>query len=177
MKRTIGFLMIALLLVLGYSFVAVAQEDNSQEAATEEDTTTETVVLPPPPIEKKPDSPEAYDINYSYDPSGRRDPFESLLGGTKSKSASIPKGALTVTDAKVVGITHAKEGFVAIIMGSDKKARFMKEGDKLYDGQIISIEEDRVIFRQDLTDDALAAPGLKSKEVIKRLHPVQEGTQ
>jgi hypothetical protein len=174
MKRTIWFLMVSLLFLVGLEAIAIAQEE--QEEATPEEETTETVVLPPPPVEKKPDSPEAYDINYSYDPGGRRDPFVSLLGGTKSKTASIPKGALTVADAKVVGITRAKEGFVAIIIGSDKKARFMKEGDKLFDGQIIQIQEDRVIFRQDLTDDALAAPGLKSKEVIKRLHPVQEGT-
>lgn len=175
MKRTIGFLVVSLVFLVGYASVGIAQEAD-ENAVVEEETTTETVILPPPSIEKKPDSPEAYDINYSFDAGGRRDPFLSLLGGTKSKSASIPKGALTVSDAKVVGITQAKEGFVAIIIGSDKKARFMKEGDKLYDGQIISIEEDRVIFRQDLTDDALAAPGLKSKEVIKRLHPVQEGT-
>jgi hypothetical protein len=61
-------------------------------------------------------------------------------------------------------------------MGSDKKARFMKTGDKLYDGEIISIEAEKVVFRQDLTEDNPTAPGLKSKEVTKRLHPVQEGT-
>jgi hypothetical protein len=125
---------------------------------------------------KKPDQPETYDINYAYDPGGRRDPFVSLLGGLKAKEPTAPKGALTVSDAKVVGITKNKEGYVAIIMGSDKKARFMKAGDKLYDGEIISIEAERVVFRQDLTEDNPTAPGLKSKEVIKRLHPVQEGT-
>jgi hypothetical protein len=126
--------------------------------------------------QKKPDQPETYDINYSYDPGGRRDPFISLLGGVKVKLPATPKGALTVTDAQVVGITRGKEGYVAIIMGSDKKARFMKTGDKLYDGEIISIEAEKVVFRQDLTEDNPTAPGLKSKEVTKRLHPVQEGT-
>jgi hypothetical protein len=139
----------------------------------------EAPVPPPPPLtttEKKPDQPESYDINYTYDPGNRRDPFVSLLAGIKGQKSSAPKGALTVTDAKVVGITRNRDGFVAIIMGADKKARFMKPGDKLYDGEVIAIEVDRVIFRQDLTEDTLAAPGLKSKEVVKRLHPVQEGT-
>lgn len=126
--------------------------------------------------QKKPDQPESYDINYSYDPAGRRDPFISLLGGIKAKVPNTPKGALTVTDARVVGITRSKDGYVAIIMGTDKKARFMKTGDKLYDGEIISIEAEKVVFRQDLTEDNPTAPGLKSKEVTKRLHPVQEGT-
>jgi hypothetical protein len=126
-------------------------------------------------LRKKPDSPETYDINYLYDPGNRRDPFISLLTGIK-KTSNVPSGQLTVADAKVVGITRNKEGYVAIIMGSDKKARFAKPGFKLYDGEVIAIEADRVIFRQDLTEDTLAAPGLKSKEVVKRLHPVQEGT-
>lgn len=123
---------------------------------------------------KKPDQPEAYDINYSYDPGNRRDPFISLLEAVKKPTA--PRGALTVADAKLVGITQGKEGYVAIIMGTDNKARFMKVGDKLFDGEIIGIEPDKVIFRQDITDDVLAAPGLKSREVTKRLHPVEEGT-
>jgi hypothetical protein len=123
---------------------------------------------------KKPDQPETYDINYAYDPGGRRDPFVSLLGGLKSKEPTAPKGALTVSDAKIVAINKNKEGYIAIITGSDKKARFMKAGDKLYDGEIISIDAERVVFRQDLTEDNPTAPGLKSKEVIKRLHPVQE---
>jgi hypothetical protein len=70
-----------------------------------------------------------------------------------------------------------KNGYTAIIVGADNKARFMKEGDKLYDGQIITIEKDRVVFRQDFTEENPAAPGLRSKEVEKRLNPVQEGTQ
>jgi hypothetical protein len=127
--------------------------------------------------EKKADQPEAYDINYTYDPLGRRDPFVDLLVGIKAKGPTTPKGALTVGDAKVVGITQGKEGYTAIIVGADNKARFMKAGDKLYDGQIISIEKDKVIFRQDFTEENPAAPGLRSKEVEKRLNPVQEGTQ
>ena len=130
-----------------------------------------------PGPEKKPDQPETYDINYTYDPGGRRDPFINLLKGITVKGRNIPKGALAVGDAKVVGITRSKtEGFVAIVVGADNKARFMKVGDKLYDGEIIGIEADEVRFRQDFTDDNPAAPGLKSKEVVKRLNPVQEGT-
>ena len=127
--------------------------------------------------EKKADQPETYDINYTYDPSGRRDPFIDLLIGIKAKGPTTPKGALTVGDAKVVGITQGKEGYTAIIVGADNKARFMKAGDKLYDGQSISIEKYRVLFRQDFTEENPAAPGLRSKEVEKRLNPVQEGTQ
>jgi hypothetical protein len=126
--------------------------------------------------DQKADQPESYDINYVYDSGGRRDPFINLLTGVRAKGLNVPKGALTVADAKVVGITQNKSGYIAIIVGADNKARFMKAGDKLYDGAIIAIEADRVIFRQDFTEDNPAAPGLRSKEVEKRLNPVQEGT-
>jgi hypothetical protein len=173
-QLSISILLVFILSFFGIAAVALAQ---SQDGATEQPPEVEVPQLPEPTsnVEKKPDSPETYDINYLYDPGTRRDPFISLLTGIK-KPSNVPSGQLTVADAKVVGITRNKEGYVAIIMGSDKKARFAKPGFKLYDGEVIAIEADRVIFRQDLTEDTLAAPGLKSKEVVKRLHPVQEGT-
>jgi hypothetical protein len=169
--KYLGLLVFMAFVMVGTLTVAYAQTEEQAPAAEQ---------TPPPapnfasPVEKKPDSPETYDINYIYDAGNRRDPFISLLTGIKGKKT--PQGQLTVTDAKVVGITRNRDGYVAIIMGADKKARFMKPGDKLYDGAVIAIEADRVIFRQDLTEDTLSAPGLKSKEVVKRLHPVQEGT-
>lgn len=169
---SISILLVFILSFFGIAAVALAQEDTTTDTSAQNAAPT----LPDMSgVEKKPDSPETYDINYLYDPGNRRDPFISLLTGIK-KTSNVPSGQLTVADAKVVGITRNKEGYVAIIMGSDKKARFAKPGFKLYDGEVIAIEADRVIFRQDLTEDTLAAPGLKSKEVVKRLHPVQEGT-
>lgn len=168
MRQAGVFFLVSFVLIAGFAFHAAAQdtEDSSTMATTPSADFSGSA-------EKKPDNPESYDISYSYDPGTRRDPFVSLTTGVKR---NIPKGQLTVNDAKVVGITRSKEGFVAIIIGADNKSRFMKVGDKLYDGEIIAIGQDSVTFRQDLTEDTLAAPGLKSKEVIKRLHPVQEGT-
>lgn len=159
MKHLGMLILVSVVFMAGFSFLAMAQDDTQPKSQAA--------------LEKKPDIPEAYDINYSYDPGTRRDPFVSLVTGVKR---GTPKGALTVNDAKVVGITRSRDGFVAIIVGADNKSRFMKVGDKLFDGEIIAIGQDSVTFRQDLTEDTMAAPGLKSKEVIKRLHPVQEGT-
>jgi hypothetical protein len=169
-KVSLSILLVFILSLFGFAAVALAQSEETPQPDV-----APTLPEPASNVEKKPDSPETYDINYLYDPGNRRDPFISLLTGIK-KTSNVPSGQLTVADAKVVGITRNKEGYVAIIMGSDKKARFAKPGFKLYDGEVIAIEADRVIFRQDLTEDTLAAPGLKSKEVVKRLHPVQEGT-
>lgn len=173
-QLSLSILLVFILSLFGFAAVALAQSEDTSSEPPQQDVAP-TLPEPVSNVEKKPDSPETYDINYLYDPGNRRDPFISLLSGIK-KTSNVPSGQLTVADAKVVGITRNKEGYVAIIMGSDKKARFAKPGFKLYDGEVIAIEADRVIFRQDLTEDTLAAPGLKSKEVVKRLHPVQEGT-
>ncbi|HET6266107.1 MAG TPA: hypothetical protein VFG11_00190 [Acidobacteriota bacterium] len=154
----------------------VLQTDTAASPAATNPPANDVEVPLPATGEKKADQPETYDVNYSYDPGGRRDPFVSLLAGIKTGKSKIPAGALTVQDAKLVGITRNKDGYVAIIVGADNKARFMKAGDNLYDGQILSIEADRVTFRQDLKEDNPAAPGLKSKEVVKKLYPEREGT-
>ncbi len=168
-----GLLLFLVLITLTFGTLTVAQAQTAEPVPPASEPPSQVPSLTSS-VEKKADSPETYDISYNYDPANRRDPFISLLTGIKGKKT--PQGQLTVTDAKVVGITRNRDGYVAIIMGADKKARFMKPGDKLYDGAVIAIEADRVIFRQDLTEDTLTAPGLKSKEVVKRLHPVQEGT-
>ena len=173
-QLSLSILFVFILSLFGFAAVVLAQSEDTSTDTSQSDVAP-TLPEPVSNLEKKPDSPETYDINYLYDPGNRRDPFISLLTGIK-KTSNVPSGQLTVADAKVVGITRNKEGYVAIIMGSDKKARFAKPGFKLYDGEVIAIEADRVVFRQDLTEDTLAAPGLKSKEVVKRLHPVQEGT-
>ncbi len=166
--KKLGVVFAVLVLILSF---AVAQKAQSSS-----DSGKPFMVFQAEDTAKKPDQPESYDINYSYDPGGRRDPFLNLLGGTTQKKDQIPKGACAVNDVKVVGITRNKEGYVAIIQCADKKARFMKVGQKLYDGEILAIEADKVTFRQDLTEETPTAPGLRSKEVVKRLHPVQEGT-
>ncbi|PWT92479.1 MAG: hypothetical protein C5B54_03425, partial [Acidobacteria bacterium] len=161
------------ILIAGVSFSADSNQSGaSGQMIVLQNTETNEAPTPPPPLpptlEKKPDQPESYDVNYSYDPAGRRDPFASLIGGVKGRGKTAPAGALTVTDSTVVGITKSANGFTAIIMGSDRKARFMHVGDKLYDGEIIGIEADKVVFRQDITEELPTAPGLRSKEVVKR---------
>lgn len=175
--KKLGVVFAVLVLILSFATAQKAQSSTTSATTTSSnDSGRPFMVLQSEETAKKPDQPESYDINYSYDPGGRRDPFQNLLGGTSRKEHDIPKGACAVNDAKVVGITRNKEGFVAIIQCSDKKARFMKVGEKLYDGEILGIEADKVTFRQDLTEETPTAPGLRSKEVVKRLHPVQEGT-
>ena len=80
-QLSISLLLVFILSFFGIAAVALAQTQDGADAQPQQDTSQDTA--PPLPTvsnaEKKPDSPETYDINYLYDPGNRRDPFISLL--------------------------------------------------------------------------------------------------
>lgn len=115
------------------------------------------------------DRPETWDVDYTYSPGNRPDPF---VPATADPHIKIPAGAIPVRDCVLVGITNSKSGFVAIIKGPDGKARFMKERDAVWDGVIISITDDSVVFRQDTRKLDPLSP-VTDREVVLKLHPLR----
>jgi hypothetical protein len=105
------------------------------------------------------------DTDYTYDPGMRRDPFVPLF-----EKSGPDREAWTVEQVKVVGITQTPTGFVAILAGPESKTRFMKEGERLEDGVILRIFEDRVVFKQYLPE----TEHVREREIVKKLHPVGE---
>lgn len=107
---------------------------------------------------------------YSYDPSGRRDPFVSLIGrGTDPRSmASRPAGlsGILINEVNLKGIMRDRTGFVALVMGPDNKTYIVKPGDKLMDGSVKSIVADAVVFSQDVNDPLSL---VKQREIKKSL--------
>ena len=114
------------------------------------------------------DKPEAYDADYVYDPDSRPDPFVPF----KSTETGTP-GPFSIESVTLVGITRGPGGFTALLKGSDGKVRFLRQGDRLSDGQIMKIEADRVLFKQTLPPDEI----LRDKEVVKTLHPEASGSR
>ena len=68
----------------------------------------------------------------------------------------------------------AQSGFIAIFLGADGKSYFVKNGQRLYDGVITSVDATSVTFRQDVTDPL--SP-VKSREVRKSLYASEEARQ
>ena len=111
---------------------------------------------------------------YSYDPEGRRDPFESLLGrGNDPKVPSArPSGVagLLISDVSVKGILRDRNGFVAMIQAPEGKTFLVKQGDKLFDGSVKAISQDKVIFSQDVNDPLSL---VKQREIPKAVRPAE----
>jgi hypothetical protein len=112
---------------------------------------------------------------FSYDPGGRRDPFESLMERVKMEEGERPKGiaGMLVAEVDLVGtIKDRNGGNIAFFMGSDNKGYFLRVGDEVYDGTLITVDPvaGTVTFRQQVDDPRLIKP---YRDVVKRLVPVE----
>jgi type IV pilus assembly protein PilP len=108
--------------------------------------------------------------NYSYDPAGRRDPFRSLLVREQHKGGvERPPGiaGIAIDDLVVHGIWKTKAGYVAQIRATDNKSYLIRSGDLLYDGEVVRVAPNEVVFRQNVNDPQSVKP---FREVTKQLN-------
>ena len=106
----------------------------------------------------------------TYDPAGRRDPFKNLLAGKDVKDKSAPAGILqlTIDDTTLVGVVKAKQKLTAIVSGPQGFPFFIRPGDKLADGYVLSIGESQVVFRK---INERGIPLMRPKDIIKKINP------
>lgn len=110
--------------------------------------------------------------HFTYDPAGRRDPFEPLIKSeSKRPDGKRPMGiaGMLVNEIDLKGVATDVEGSpVAMFRGSDNRGYTLHVGDIVYDGRVIAIDSRRglVIFRQQVDDPRRIKP---YRDVIKRL--------
>jgi hypothetical protein len=81
-----------------------------------------------------------------------RDPFEPLVG--KKTEGGMPinlppgKAGLLIATTNVDGLVRSPNGMIAVVSNPQKRVYFIREGDRLYDGQVEKIGLDGVVFRQ-----------------------------
>ncbi|MGA7614148.1 MAG: pilus assembly protein PilP [Thermoanaerobaculia bacterium] len=108
---------------------------------------------------------------YRYDPQGRRDPFRSLIGPSpKITRENAPEGpaGFMIDEIDLQGIIRTGQGLVAMIDGPDNKGYLLRNGDKVFDGEVIRITADSVVFRQEVNDPTRIE---RYREVVKELTP------
>jgi len=110
---------------------------------------------------------------FSYDPGNRRDPFKSLLAAPDRPEIRGPRPegvpGLLIDEIDLTGIFRTSKGFVAQVVASNqKKSYLLKEGDQLYDGDVVSINKNEVVFKQVVQDPTALKP---FREVVKNLNP------
>lgn len=109
---------------------------------------------------------------YSYDPGIRRDPFRSLLAGTRRvPTGPRPEGiaGMLIDEVILSGIFRTSQGYVAQVQSSNKgKSYLIREGDQLLDGDVVAIARGEVVFKQIVSDPTVIKP---FREVVKKLNP------
>ena len=110
---------------------------------------------------------------YGYDPGDRRDPFISLQRSRNEvpDRGPRPEGVpgLLIGEVDLTGIFVLPEGPVAQVQTSDRdRSYLLRAGDRLYDGDVVSVSLDELVFRQILDDPTALTP---FREVVKRLNP------
>ncbi len=105
---------------------------------------------------------------FTYDPGNRRDPFRSLLTGPeKPERGPRPEGipGLLIDEIQLLGIWRTPRGYVAQIRASNK-SYLLREGDELFDGDVVAIQKNEVVFKQQVQDPTALKP---FREVVKNL--------
>lgn len=110
---------------------------------------------------------------FTYDPGNRRDPFKSLLIEQQAREFRGPRPegipGLLIDEIDLTGIWRTGRGYVAQVVASNqKKTYLLKEGDQLYDGDVVSISKKEVVFKQIVQDPTALKP---FREVVKSLSP------
>jgi len=98
---------------------------------------------------------------------GKRDPFFSPVVQQPSGSGcSTGKKCLEIRQINLRGVVKSETGFIAVVTNSLNKAYFLRENDPVFNGYVVKITGDAVVF-QETVQDKLGKPLIR--EVVKRI--------
>ncbi len=134
------------------------------KAATGKPAASDAAPVPAPEGAPSSDKPEAI--------ANKRDPFLPLVALQQQASSGehLPPGkaGLVIASVRVDGTVKSPNGMLAVVSNPEQRVYFVREGDRLYDGDVEKIGLDGVTFREN-SKDAFG----KSVErlVTKRIYP------
>jgi hypothetical protein len=98
---------------------------------------------------------------------GKRDPFFSpVVQQAGGSGCSTGKKCLEIGHINVRGVVKADTGFIAVVTNDLNKAYFLRENDPVFNGYVVRITGDSVVF-QETVQDKLGKPF--TREVTKKI--------
>ena len=85
---------------------------------------------------------------------GRRDPFVSPVVklGTGGSGCSSGKRCLAIDQIALKGVVKADVGMIAVVVNATNKAYFLRENDPVFNGYVIKITGDSIVFKETFHD-------------------------
>jgi len=152
---------------------AAAPKAAAKKAAPKKQATTMVAVNPPAkqpvavedkkvPEESKKKEPREYTA------AGRRDPFLSPVVSHMGSGSGCSSGkrCLAVDQIILTGIVKSETGMIAVVVNSMNKAYFLRENDPVFNGYVVKITGDSVIFNETF-QDKLGKPF--TREITKKI--------
>src|SRR5579883_2413610 len=111
----------------------------------------------------KADKPE----DKKYAMTGKRDPFVSpVVNRTMGSGCSTGKKCLDIEQIALHGVVKSDNGMIAVVTNGLNKAYFLRENDPVFNGYVVKITGDSIVFKQNF-QDRLGKPF--TKDVVKRI--------
>jgi Tfp pilus assembly protein PilP len=133
-------------------------------------------VKPPTPAPGKPaaDASKKGDVlkqpkpeDKKWSMTGKRDPFFSpVVQQAGGSGCSTGKKCLEIGQINLRGVVKSDNGFIAVVTNNMNKAYFLRENDPVFNGYVVKITGDSVVF-QETVQDKLGKPF--SREIVKRI--------
>jgi len=102
-----------------------------------------------------------------YAANGRRDPFVSpVVSHAGGSGCSTGKKCLEIGAINLRGVVHADSGFIAVVSNGLNKAYFLRENDPVFNGYVVKITGDSIVFQETLQDRLGKS---FTREVIKKI--------
>lgn len=86
--------------------------------------------------------------------SGRRDPFVSpvVSSSATGSGCSVGKRCLSVGQINLKGVVKSETGMIAVVVNAMDKAYFLRENDPVFDGYVLKITTDSIVFKETVQD-------------------------
>jgi len=102
-----------------------------------------------------------------YAMSGKRDPFLSpVVTRSSGSGCSTGKKCLDIEAIAVRGVVRSDAGMIAVVTNGLNKAYFLRENDPVFNGYVVKITGDSVVFKETF-QDKLGKPF--TKDVVKKI--------
>jgi hypothetical protein len=102
-----------------------------------------------------------------YSANGRRDPFLSpVVSHEGGSGCSTGKKCLEIGNINLRGVVRTESGFIAVVSNNMNKAYFLRENDPVFNGYVVKITGDSIVFQETLQDRLGKS---FTREVVKKI--------
>ncbi len=147
----------------------LGQSAEAAPAAAPEENAADANLAPTPESGEGQNAENEQQVNpdSKYNANGRRDPFISpVVSHANGSGCSTGKKCLEIGAINLRGVVHSESGFIAVVSNGLNKAYFLRENDPVFNGYVMKITGDSIVFQETLQD---RLGKTFTREVVKKI--------